>query len=425
MKLNQKGISLVQVLIASAVMGGLAVVSMQMFSNMTQGQMGIDSFSDELSLRTQIETIIRNPDYCRVSFAGDGPEGSPLTPVTFNKVDIDEANEGLDVELFLSDQDGEARLTKKFSSDASDPSTHVYGKVKINSMVLRMDNGTGSNYSAEASHTDLGNLEVIIEKKVSPTKTREKRLSFPVELVMSTDGAGLTTILGCQNGSASASGPAGPGFLVLHSQSSTVPSCPAGWNDEWEGYSLIAMGGGDSSSAIVDLGEPASCMENFRKVMFVECEGNICDYHTGNDYTFWLSIGNLSFSTASDAIAASRTSRCRVCSGSAKVFARHSQTTTKPSCPSGYTELWEGYSFAFAIGGGGYNGGSELSSSGSCLPSVYPTPFIECQLGNCRGRTPGDYSFWLSAYNGPDVPATSSPALYRSRISRCAVCSSN
>ena len=39
-------------------------------------------------------------------------------------------------------------------------------------------------------------------------------------------------------------------------------------------------------------------------------------------------------------------SRCSVCEIPANVIAIHSQTINVPACPSGWTGLWIGYSFA-------------------------------------------------------------------------------
>jgi integrin beta 8 len=38
-------------------------------------------------------------------------------------------------------------------------------------------------------------------------------------------------------------------------------------------------------------------------------------------------------------------SRCTVCEGSSRVMALHSQSIQIPNCPSGWTSLWDGYSF--------------------------------------------------------------------------------
>lgn len=66
-------------------------------------------------------------------------------------------------------------------------------------------------------------------------------------------------------------------------------------------------------------------------------------------------------------------SRCAVCKAPSNVLAVHSQSIAVPNCPSGWSPLLTGYSFAGAEGAG-----QELDSPGSCLEHFRTTPlFIE------------------------------------------------
>ncbi|EDO34169.1 predicted protein, partial [Nematostella vectensis] len=60
-------------------------------------------------------------------------------------------------------------------------------------------------------------------------------------------------------------------------------------------------------------------------------------------------------------------SRCTVCESHGPVMAVHSQSTTLPTCPGGWSSLWSGYSFLMHTGAGGSGTGQSLGSSGSCL----------------------------------------------------------
>jgi len=104
---------------------------------------------------------------------------------------------------------------------------------------------------------------------------------------------------------------------------------------------------------------------------------------------------------------------------------KHSQTTTTPSCPSGWTELWNGYSFMSAFLSASYPGEQDLSSPGSCLSEFRAIPQIECggtggYTSRCDYATDGDYSMWLSTRTSDEGPITTG---LEERVSRCVVCS--
>jgi len=121
-------------------------------------------------------------------------------------------------------------------------------------------------------------------------------------------------------------------------------------------------------------------------------------------------------------------SRCVVCDAPANVIAIHSQTLIIPDCPTGWSSLWIGYSFAMHTAAGPGGGGQSLSSPGSCLEDFRATPFIECSgaRGTCHYFA-NKYSFWLSTidqdrqfYN--PQPLTLKAGQLRNRVSRCSVC---
>lgn len=192
---NHKGFSLVSVLVTISLLGAVSLGVMHLIKNIQQGQNFAKNVADEMELRTEIRMLLDNEKFCRVSLAGDGPQGTPSNPVQFNKVDIDEDSEGMDVELWLSNQKGDARTTKKFST--SDSAKNKYGQLKILSMKLLMNNESGINYSESSGHEDVGELRIQILKQVSETQTRTIPLTFPVVVGMSTDTNGKSTILSC------------------------------------------------------------------------------------------------------------------------------------------------------------------------------------------------------------------------------------
>lgn len=191
---NSRGFTLVEILIAVAMLGVLSLGIMHLSKNMSNVQQTADSKGDEIEMRTSIRMLLDNDKFCRVSLAGNGALGTPSSPVLFNKNSIDQANEGLPIELFTSNQNGTARVTKKFS--ATDVNVQNYGKIKITRLVLQMNNGVGFNYAQSFAHSDIGEIVVDFEKKVQST-TRTDTMRFPVNIGMRTDSGGNTTLLSC------------------------------------------------------------------------------------------------------------------------------------------------------------------------------------------------------------------------------------
>jgi len=197
MNFKRNGFSLVQVMISVALLGSVSLAFMQLMKNMDQGNIRAKSSADESELRSEIKMIIDNEKFCRISLAGNGNEGSPTVPVTFQKTNIDQDTEGLNVELWLSNQAGNTRTIKRFSGTNTTKST--YGNITIKSIKLIMNNGTGINYSASTNHSDVGKLKIMIEKKMGTSDGRDLLLDFPVNVQMSTNAGGVTTILSCSS----------------------------------------------------------------------------------------------------------------------------------------------------------------------------------------------------------------------------------
>ncbi|MGE0614533.1 MAG: hypothetical protein AB7P04_02745 [Bacteriovoracia bacterium] len=114
------------------------------------------------------------------------------------------------------------------------------------------------------------------------------------------------------------------------------------------------------------------------------------------------------------------------------MYAFHSQTATAPDCPSGWQEMWSGFSFAGGMGGNGSRMSQQLDDPGSCLSEFRGMPFVECSIsgggpnrGYCDLETSNDFSMWLSTVpdidQGPII-GPASTALIQSRVSRCKVC---
>ena len=193
--LHESGFSMVEVLVTIGLLGVVALGVMQLMKNIGQGQNFAKTSADEIELRTEIRLLLDEERFCRLSLAGNGPFGSPTTPVSFQKMSIDEDHEGLEVELWLGNAQGTTRTNKKFS--ATDTSKNTYGKLRITSMKLFMNNGTGTNYPENPFLVDFGELRVTVEKSVSETQKRTVPIKFPIMMGLSTDAGGNTTIISC------------------------------------------------------------------------------------------------------------------------------------------------------------------------------------------------------------------------------------
>lgn len=75
--------------------------------------------------------------------------------------------------------------------------------------------------------------------------------------------------------------------LAVHSQGVSLPQCPRGWRELWQGYSFVmhavgAMGGGQQ------LQSPGSCLQEFRATPYIECNGQMECHFFADKYSFWL-----------------------------------------------------------------------------------------------------------------------------------------
>lgn len=135
-------------------------------------------------------------------------------------------------------------------------------------------------------------------------------------------------------------------LITRHSQESREPECPQNTVKLWEGYSLLYFSGNEKSHQ-QDLGTAGSCLRRFSVMPFIRCDiGNVCNFAQNNDLSYWLST-NLPIpkSPMEGANIKDYISRCSVCEAPANVIAVHSQSENIPTCPNGWSRLWDGYSF--------------------------------------------------------------------------------
>lgn len=222
--------------------------------------------------------------------------------------------------------------------------------------------------------------------------------------------------------------PAATTVITQHSLTATAPGCPTGWTKLWDGYSFKGAWLSSGYSSPQDLGGPGSCLEEFRPIPFIECRTHVhCDFFTDDDYSTWLAVSSIASTNPGDKTAAdilSSVSRCSVCEKPAPILVRHSQTAgTVPDCPTGWTELWSGYSYMGGWLGREWEGGQDLSSPGSCLKEFTPNTYVRCwNPDKCNYWTDGDYNMWLTIETA-DTGEIHSIASIKPKIARCKVCS--
>lgn len=204
MRKDQAGFSLIQVLVSSALLGALTLMSMQLMRNLNQAQIFTESKFDEVNLKLSLKSILDNPKFCKVSLAGQ----------TFRKEDIDfdgvevqastpfsQGDEGLNIELWYSSADGSAKTKKQFNGrdNIIGEDRSRFGLIRIESIKLVMNNGIGAcsqNYCTTDS-ADVGQVIILYSQKINTSFSRTGKLIFPLTVNFTTDTSNTSTITGC------------------------------------------------------------------------------------------------------------------------------------------------------------------------------------------------------------------------------------
>ncbi len=401
MKFDEKGLGIVQVLIATAMLGALSLGVMQVSKNMTDVNRNANSSLDVLMLHQEMLMILKDSKDCSVSVVDSIP---------FKKSEIDDPqSEGREIELWYSDyKTGTQRNKKRFSS--TDAAYSKFGNIKINKIKLVMNNPTlpvvGKDYDT-GDFSDKGIVRVEVEKP----DNRSIKFDMPVKVNFTTDSNGNSTIKNCAGSSSNKSKT--KRYLVDHSQSAIVPSCPTDWVKEGEGFSFVLSRNKLSTSSFQDLADPGSCLKIFKRIPTIECKEGACEYITPADTSTWLWAGGTG---SGDEI-----SRCVICSkedAEIKVF--HSQTELTPPCPPDSTLLWTGFSLQAIASDTSEVASMRLSDTGSCLKDIRNgNPQIECKDSICNTGTSEDFVLFLTSMS-MNSPQESPPKL--DQISKCAVC---
>ncbi len=195
MKINNKGFSLISVMVAAGLLGGLSLGVMQLIKNMSNTQTFSQSSTDYIDLSQEVSLLVSSPEDCTASFKGVSFKGSNIqgTPV--------------DVELWSADQDGN-RSRLRFSGNSD------FGKLQIDAIRLSMPDYTGGDFPQGSGQSFNALLEIVGKKQITSNQDRDiKAISKSFKLYFDTDSGGNSTITGCT----AASSPSSGGDVVLDS----------------------------------------------------------------------------------------------------------------------------------------------------------------------------------------------------------------
>lgn len=384
---SRRGMTLIEVMIAVGLFGLIAVGFTSLFTSHSRESKAVTEKLLSSEVKTAMLNVLMNDKYCSCIFDSQTFDTGPALAFSI----------------------GVSSLPTSFSpppacSAGADyivpPPGGLFGNTGV---IVQSISVTGVSMQTPTYY--IGNIEVKFD--ASSMIRAIRNISVPIAFSIGTTGTAATRpFVRCGAIAPSTS----HFYYAVHSQTSTVPTCPLGWPAMWTGYSLIATAG-SSDGGIQDLGSPGSCLKNFLSNPFVECKAGSCIQNTPNDYSYWLTTSDGASSNDT-----SNVSRCTVCDASHSALVLHSQDAMIPTCPVGMTSAWVGYSLRSILVSGGSSRPDlalDLNSPGSCLPNHRTMPFMECDIGagSCAANTGGDYSYWLSNGSGA--------------ISRCNVCVAN
>lgn len=218
MLLKEEGLSLVGVLLSAVMIGGISLGALKLSDSILDSQKYAESSIDENELKEKVRLILDNEKFCRLSVARRKKDGTAALgisgtamslPAAVKKNNVDEDNEGIDLELYYGNPQGDQRtklvLEGQWGEDGVIAGTQPdFKSLKIRRILLRFNNeafGCSGNYCENSQHRDVGEIEILYVKKISKDKWREMSMRFNVNLLLSTDASNNTSVLSCSRSS--------------------------------------------------------------------------------------------------------------------------------------------------------------------------------------------------------------------------------
>ena len=425
--ITQKGMSIIEVLIGFALIGILSVAVTSLLTSQNKEMNSISQQFVVRELNSNLYQSFSDGDYCGCLLSGATLKTDGVAPAP--KYSLNVVGHGKLPQIF-SPSPACAELGGLYFPAAGEllPGN---SSIKTATPNYNLANVQVVNPAPGPEDEFYADFQLLLDRSTLVRELRPPKKTIQIKINATAGSADSRPILSCSGvGAAPAGG--GNALIAVHSQTTTVPNCPAGFDSLWTGYSYGGMtGDAGYHGGISDLSGIGSCVEDFRPMMTMECSSPTdCDFFTAGDYTIWMSTIDYDVGPANGIVnTVGWISRCRACRSTSfsAVFARHSLTATIPTCPNGATKLWDGYSL-----GGGTIGQSrsvlqaDLKGPGSCLKEFYSIPFVECggaSSTTCDYFTPADFTYYLSINNtSTDEPPTSGIASIKPKVSRCSVC---
>lgn len=186
---NKKGFSLLEIMIAIAMLGGISLGVMQMLKSMQKGQVDTQNFTDYTSIAQESSFLLNDLNSCKASLAGTTFHGSTIKSSAITGI-----------QLWSADQAG-ARSQKKFYSGAN------FGKVTIDTISFNMPDYTAtSDWSVGTNQTFTGLITISSKKKSMGHESTDKLITKSINVTFNTDASGQSTITSCSAGSPGGSG---------------------------------------------------------------------------------------------------------------------------------------------------------------------------------------------------------------------------
>lgn len=191
---KEKGFSLVEILVAVAIVAGVGLMVMKLTENMRGAENRSVGIMDARETLAEIRTILENEKFCRLSLVD--PNGQE---VTWRKSDIDDPSKdpGLPVELWTGNVEGTKRIRKMFYDGLEQ------GKTRIHSIRLFMNNTIGPEDYPSGIRTDLGTVRVTYSFQGTNPQGGQRTMSrdFLIYVNFKTNSSYESTILGCERDS--------------------------------------------------------------------------------------------------------------------------------------------------------------------------------------------------------------------------------
>ena len=194
--MNNKGFSLVEILMSMAILGIALMGFMELRHNSTNSEVKSDSHIDYVQLNSEFLLLVDKDENCTASLANPTTAGA-TTPsgngVSFNASDIEGTSptQDLQIELWTGTSEG-LRSRRKMAADVK------YGNIIIDSVRLYLpDHNTGDFMTAGTRSIQA---EILLEGRRKIT-TNDFQAITPIRKLVSlnieNDGSGSSSVIGC------------------------------------------------------------------------------------------------------------------------------------------------------------------------------------------------------------------------------------